>query len=257
MRQTDDTPPFSLKAAIAAQLKAAQDAVDSQGNTHAVHDARIALKRMRALARLAEAATHGSGKPLNIAARAAMDVLADARNLTALEAAARDAELDEVADHLLVAREGADVAALNQARDVLAAIGLLVAEFEDVAPDAVSAAAKRMEKRAKKAFANANGHRKTKPRHTWRKREKDRQNAELLLDGAWPHKLPHRRNTSRKLTDALGEERDAALLIARLKKDPELAGDEDKAKTAISALKKRRKQFAKQADTLGRKLHQR
>jgi hypothetical protein len=92
-------------------------------------------------------------------------------------------------------------------------------------------------------------------RHEWRKREKDRYHAALLLARAWPGK--RRRGLVGKLSEALGEERDAQLLIERLGAPAASADAADKGRRrALAVLARRRTKLAQRANDLGARLHE-
>jgi hypothetical protein len=74
-----------------------------------------------------------------------------------------------------------------------------------------------------------------------------------LLKSDWPTR--RRRKLGEKLSDALGEERDALLLAEHLKRTPSLIASKKQLKRAIRALCRRSVTFAKRADRIGGRLH--
>jgi hypothetical protein len=249
--------PFSLQAAIAMQMKAAEDALTSPDAGVAIHEARIALKRLRVLARVADYARPQAGAALELAAQAAMKRLAPARDLAALEhaaaAVAGDARgealafLTRAAGEFSRSRRAAESAALRDAEIALVRMGPIVSIVPEISRPAARRAAVDIADRAHGAFMAAHGKRKILLRHAWRKREKDRRNAEMLMGEAWKGKRRHKIGGA--LTDALGRERDAMLLLDRL------AGSPRTPKGVLRLIKSHRRVLAKRADDLGAKLH--
>jgi CHAD domain-containing protein len=249
--------PFSLQAAIAVQMKAAEDALSAPDAGDAIHESRIALKRLRVLARVADYARPQAGAALELTAQAAMKRLAPARDLAALEhaaaAVAQDADgealafLTRAAGEFSRSRRAAESAALREAEIALLRIGPIVAIIPEITRAAARRASADIAARARSTFKAAHGKRKILLRHAWRKREKDRRNAEMLLGAAW--KGARRRKIGRDLTDALGRERDAMLLLDRLSASPRTP------KAVLRLIKRHRRLLAQRADYLGAKLH--
>jgi hypothetical protein len=249
--------PFSLKIAIAAQMRAAQDALALPNAVAAVHETRIALKRLRVLARIADFAQPQGGAALEWGAQVAMKQLSAARDLAALENASIAVGSGGKADTLLFfaraasgfarQRRVAEAAALNDAAIALLRLAPIADAVPEIGPAQARRAAKALEKRAAHAAAAARGKRKVLLRHAWRKREKDRRNAALLMGRNWPMKA--RGGTARRLTEALGRERDALLLQERL------AGSPRTPKAALRLIKRFRRERARRADRLGARLH--
>jgi hypothetical protein len=250
-------PPFSLKAAINTQMAAATAALALPDGAAAVHETRIALKRLRVLARIADFAAQDGGAALELAAQAAMKRLAHARDLAALEHAARaiaeetkgDARQFLVRSASVFAwmRRLAEATALNEGAIAVVRLAPIAEAVPEITEDGARRAAKSLALRARRAFKTGAGSRAVSLRHDWRKREKDRRYGAALLASAWLG--PHRRKTAGKLTEALGRERDCGLLIERLRAD-----DRTPAK-ALKCAKRHRRALARTADRLGAKLH--
>jgi len=258
---------FDLRAALQAELAAAQDALALSDSAQAVHRCRVSVKRARALARVGAIGAPGLAGLFNDAARALMADLSAARDLAALRDCAKAearkagpqaaAALERAAKSL--ARLHADAplpdgeAVAAQLRDLIA----LANVWPEPSPAQLRRGVKRLIKRARTASKRARGSDKALRRHRWRKREKDRLYAAQLTGSAWPDKVKRRRGRARNLTHALGGERDLLLLIARLEAEPHLAGGSKQAAVALGALAAVRDRRAKKADRLGAKLHRR
>jgi hypothetical protein len=252
-------PSFSLKAAIAEQVRAAHEAAHLVNAGDAVHQTRIALKRLRVLAAIADEALPEGGASLEFAAQAAMHRLAPARDLHAVENAARAvattmkgpgaAFLVRAANEFALSRRAVETAALADTREALLRLNPIVDAAPEAGAEAALRAAKAFERRARKAFAKADGSRAVLKRHTWRKREKDSRYAALILGETWPGK--RRRKLASAVTEALGRERDAGLLIARLGANARTPG------VVLKQVKRYRRTLGKKADRIGAKLHKR
>jgi hypothetical protein len=259
-----DLAPFSLAAAIEAQARAAFAASANQDPARAVYDARRALKRVRVLARLARRTAPEPADAIEHAARAAMRRLSDARECAALEdmalSVAKEAEpqaaaaLRSVAAALAIRARRLQHPALAQAQPAIAFAVARAAVFPAIDATDVAEAAARLARRAVKAREKARLESKPSARHEWRKREKDRVNAIVLLQSAWPRALPKRLKEARALADALGRERDAALLMLLLIDAPQLAGDAADAEAAIAAAKRMRLRMREKADDAAKRL---
>lgn len=246
---------FSWRAAIAAEIAAARQAIADSDHDQAIHQARVRLKRVRTLARLAGA------RSISRKARALKYTLSGWRDLAALENAARETALS-------AKRKGAaalvDIAArLSQARltlgspmvdDLSKALLDLQREVEghpELYTAAVAKGARRIAADARHAWRRTQGSADTETRHRWRRREKDRLYAATILGDDWPAKRRRRLNDA--LGDVLGQERDARLLLARLKSEP--APHSSAARAARKALKRAVRKLTRKADRLGARLH--
>lgn len=258
---------FDVRDAMRTQLDAALVALDAVKPSDAVHRCRTALKRARALARLAARAEPGLSGQMIARIRPVMQRFDAVRDADALEACARRfaeamegearGALRTVARKLAAERRAAPPPPLEEARaDVRALIALLPA-WPVIAPDIIREGARRLARRARRAYLRARDTGAIEDRHTWRKREKERLYAALLLGAEWPKDTPRRRRRGQALGEALGAERDAGLLIARLAQDPALAGAPDDADRALAALMRRQDELNRVAARLGRALHAR
>ncbi len=255
---------FDLRAALTQELNAALEELNTpEGGPKAIHRCRVRLKRARALGRVGEVVAPGLATVFDDSARAAMHELAPVRELAALSDSARmhaqtvkskhASALLKTADSLEAARLAAlefDRAPVRLAiRDLIA----LAQVWPEPSARQIRAGAKRVLQRARRARWRGQGAKQISVRHEWRKREKDRLYAAMLLDSAWP--APRRRKQGDALTHALGLERDAFLLLLRLKAHPDLAGDPDEGRRAVRVLRKKWARLRRRADKLASHVH--
>lgn len=262
MRQEGDA--FDLRTALRDELAAAQDALDTLDGAPAVHRCRVAVKRARTLARVGAEAAPGLADVFNAAARALMADLSAARDLSALAATARAqarkvggmaaAALKRVSVALAAHADAAGLPAKEATSRRLAELIALAEVWPSPSPRQLQKGLARILRRARRAAKRARGERKPSLRHAWRKREKDRHYAALLV-GNWPERFKRRRGRAQKLTRALGGERELLLLMAMLHQQPDLAGGRKAAGQALRALADAHRLRARKADRLGRLLH--
>lgn len=260
MRPPD--PAFDMRSALSAEIRAAQDVLDNGFSANAVHAARVRLKRARAIARIGGVGAPGLADVFDESARAAMRLMAAAREAAALASVARDT----------ASSQGLKAAtALNTAANYLEATAtplcqadeqLVLAALKDLhalahvwpapTPRQIAQGAAQMIRRAERAREAGLARKHQPTRHRWRRREKERLYAAEALGAAWPG--PRRRRLAARLCDALGKERDAVILLDRLTSAPLPANAEPTPKRALKALKARAKHWRKRADKLGAKL---
>ncbi|MGE0044177.1 MAG: CHAD domain-containing protein [Hyphomonadaceae bacterium] len=256
---------FDLRTLMRAQLEAASVALEWPKPADAVHRCRTALKRVRALARLAQIAEPGLAGQMIARIRPIMQGFGDIRDLDALEACARRMSesltgdvrgtLRTVARKIGTQRKGMDPPPIAEtAKEVRALIQLMDA-WPPLRARALEAGARRLKRRADRAYEDAMDARSREARHQWRKREKERLYCVLLLGDNWPKKLPRKRRLGQALGETLGQEREVLMLIERLSGEPMLAGAPDDADRALAALMKAHAKLRKRADALGKRLH--
>lgn len=256
---------FDLRATLSDEIRTALDALREAPKPKAVHRCRVHLKRARAVARVGREVAPGLSSVFNDAARALMHALSEARHITALADAARDAArglsrrkarplravadaLDLRAGHLPPMDLDAIAAGL---RDLLA----MAQVWPEASPRQIQKGAAHIVRRARKARRLGQGSRLPTRRHEWRKCEKDRLFAATLLDTAWPSHRPRRLKANEALGEALGRERDAILLAESVAQQPMLAGSDKAARRAAKSIARRLKKLARRADALGDRLH--
>jgi hypothetical protein len=257
-------PAFDLRAALSQELRAAIEELEaSHGRPKGVHRCRVRLKRARALSRVGRACAPGLAAVFNDSARALMRSLAGARDLAALADAARTiakkakkrsaAALRMTADTLDAERSYMSPLDIEAASAGIRDLMALAQVWPEASPRQIKRGACRIARRARKARKRGRGADEPARRHEWRKREKDRFYAALLLDDAWP--APRRRKVGEKLGDILGVERDALLLTERIEHDPNIAGGKKPAQRALRVLRRQCVKQADRADRLGGELH--
>ncbi len=259
MRATDPTKTaeggFSWKAALLAEIEAAAIALADADPELATHQTRVRLKRVRMLARL------GGADTVSRTARALKYTLAGWRDLTALENAARDtaatarkkaaAALVDIAARLSQARVTLGRPAVEDLGAALAQLKQDATALPELSTRDIRKGAKRIAKDARRAWRRAARTRDIDARHRWRRREKDRLYAATIMATDWP--IKGRRRLNDALGDLLGRERDARLLLARLKCEP--APHSAAAKSARRALRRAIRKLSRSADDLGARLH--
>lgn len=257
-------PAFDLRAALTEELRAAMDELDrASDDAKAVHRCRVRLKRARALARVGRAGAPGLAEVFDDSARAAMQALARVRDFTALAEAARKlarrssrktaAALTEVADAMQMRAAEAGDLDFETIRAAVKDLLALALVWPEASARQIRRGARWVAKRARRAHRRSWASEEAVRRHQWRKREKDRYYAALLLDEDWPGK--RRLKLSQRLGEVLGKERDALLLLDLLVHNPYLAGSPKAAARAHDAVTQRRRKLAARADAIGAALH--
>jgi hypothetical protein len=250
---------FDLRAALSRELRAAIAQLDHAADKpKAVHRCRVRLKRARALARVGRACAPGLSSVFNDSARSVMRLLAQARDPHALVEAARLAAkkahgktaqtINELSQTLAAEAAAAAPLDVEAARAGLKDLLALAQVWPEASARQIRKGAVRVGRRARAARREGKGSEASAQRHEWRKREKDRLYAALLLGKSWPGQ--RRRKIGEKLGDVLGHERDALLLVDRLRSDPALGGEGKPARRAFKALRRRCAKLAHRADRL-------
>jgi len=253
---------FDLRAALVDEVRNAV-AEFERGPTKpsAIHRSRVALKRARALARVGSAGAPGLAEVFDGSARSLMRTLGAARDKWVLEQSARDlarqtgkksrSELNALADRMCALRRATPSLNVDAVQAGLHNLLLISQVWPEASERQVARGAKRLARRARKAWRRAREGLSPDVRHKWRKREKDRLYAAILLGAAWPQDHPRRRKFNAALGQTLGDERDLLLVMERLVTDRPADGNQ----RALKTLGKVRKRIAKRADKLGRALH--
>ncbi len=251
---------FDLRGALMAQLRAASEVLaQAEVSAKNVHEARVRLKRARALARVGMPCAPGLAKLFNQTARAAMAALAHSRDAAALietaETAAKSAPRKRAAAlRALAAALGADgqlapppdlAAAAMNLRDLQA----LAQVWPEASAQQIGKGAERVARRARQARQTGRASKHTDERHHWRKREKDRLYAAALLGKTWPRARKCKRGEH--LTQVLGGERDARRLLERLEAGTVSTGSVAADARATRALQVRLTRLMRKANRLG------
>lgn len=257
-------PAFDLRAALAREILGALDELERAVEKHkALHRCRIHLKRARALARIGRACAPGLSEVFNDAARGVMRLLAPQRDLHALARSAlalrkntsrkSAAALAGIADRLELERTALPALNTEATRAGLKDLLALAQVWPEASDRQIRRGAERIVKRARGAYRAARKRPDADHLHEWRKREKDRQYAALILAEHWPQ--AERRKTSAALTDMLGRSRDASLLLQKLRSEPTLAGEGKAPLRAERALKRGLRRMRGKEQALGARLH--
>ncbi|HYD86107.1 MAG TPA: CHAD domain-containing protein [Vitreimonas sp.] len=255
---------FDLRAAMSEELRAAITELDSCAQSEgALHRCRVHVKRARALARVGRACAPGLSTVFNDTARGVMRTLGHARDMGALAETANKismtargktaAALKALADGLEAERAASEALNADSARAGLKDLLALAQVWPEASLRQIRRGGERIARRARRAYKGAQSDAETARRHVWRKREKDRLYAAVLLEGVWP--APVRRKAGAKLGDLLGRERNAALLLERIEAAPALVGEGKAPQRAAKALRKAHRKLARRADALGAELH--
>jgi hypothetical protein len=254
---------FDLRAAMTQELNAALEELDAAENgAKALHRCRVRLKRARSLARVGKVVAPGLASVFNESARSVMRALAQAHELSALADTARllaETTTDKNTEALIATADALDAARhavpeldRQSVRIAIKDLVALAQVWPDLSARQIRVGAKRIAKRARRLRRRGRGAQDATLRHEWRKREKDRFYAALLLEHAWPGR--RRRKRIGALGHLLGLERDAVLLVERLDAEPTLAGDASNAARARRVLRKYGARLRKRADRLGQRL---
>jgi CHAD domain-containing protein len=262
-----------LRRAAVEQLESAVDALanaNAADRPKAVHTARKAVKKTRALLRLGR-----SGMPSQAYGRT-MRSLRDAGRLLS---GARDADvlahtIDGLATHYVGQLPASayrdlrrDVAALAAAPETDDQVQAAIARLKELVGDAagwsvddtrwatIREEAARTYARGRKQFASAAETADAKPLHEWRKRVKDLWYHQRLLRNAWKPVMRAHSGETDRLGELLGDEHDLAVLSAFLDDHrAELSGHlhlED----VIELTSRRRTELQAEAITIGARIY--
>ena len=254
-------PRFSDR--LVASIEAARDSLRRKDPNDAAHRCRVALKRARALARLARTAAPDAARAFNAQARAVMASLSGARDTAAMADAARlvaagarptaKAALGRVAQRLEQDATQSAPQALMAVDAQIARLLIRAKAFPPVSDEELVEGAAALRRRAERAFAKAYGRTGAERRHAWRKRHKDVQVAAKMLGAAWAGVV--RPASAAALNQILGAERDLLLLEERLAHDPALAGGARAAAKARHTVRLARRVLGAHADRIGARVY--
>jgi CHAD domain-containing protein len=260
------------------ELDDAQEALGRHGGTNGaaarahdgVHDARTALKRARALARLVAPETGRSaddaydelrevGRKLS-PVRDAEVLLATFDRLRRSLAERRDPTLSE-ARHALEALRQERAAGLRAA-DRRAAAAKLARARREVArwtPErdrwpalgrGLADGYRRCRRRMRAAYADET----PEAFHAWRRAVKTHRYQMQALEPLWPAEIEAQRRDLEKLGDLLGEEHDLAVLAETLREERTCFADSDACNHFLAALERRQRELRALARPLGERL---
>lgn len=230
-----------FRQVILAQLDAAADALqgaDAEAHGDAVHTARKAFKRARALLRLAHTGLDEQSRlDANVTLRDAGRELAGVRDaavvVQTLENVQKKADADELTDgalaplrDVLVARREAEEAASRADDAAVDAVLLRLAEVREQVTgwglgeepaDALADGFTRLYRRGAKACAAAaRSDEPTAALHELRKRAKDLWHAAEFLEVAAPKRFGRLADDAHRLADLIGADHDLAVLASRV-----------------------------------------
>lgn len=259
-------PAYDLRAAMSQELRSAIDELaDTPSDPRALHRCRVHVKRARALARVGHACAPGLSAVFNDTARSLMRALGRVRDMNAISEAARTIarkankkaarSLTAIASVLDTELAAAPPLNLEAARSGLKDLLALAMVWPEASQRQIKRGARRVLRRARRARLRGVEARDVAHRHEWRKRAKDRFYAATMLGQHWPARRA--RKLGEELGDVLGRERDALLLIDRLKANPSLAGSEKSTRRALKTLQKRHKRLTRRANKIGARMQKR
>jgi CHAD domain-containing protein len=240
----------------------------------AIHEARKACKRLRALCRLARDAFEDpeAFDRENVSFRDAARALAGPRDAQVMvrtyDALAR-AFAKKVARaglggirRRLVARRRAEAgrdpterfaafaATMREARERAAAWDLRGNGFE-----ALAGGFTRTYRRGRRAFATAYDEATPVAFHEWRKEAKHHFYHVQLLEPVWPSALQRRVKDLERLTDDLGDEHDLTVFAHALGEDPAAFGDARRVAALVALIERRRDELRERARPAGKRLY--
>ena len=231
--------PSALRRVVRSEIERGLDATRG-GSPESLHEARRALKRIRAVLRLVRDPLGSSAwKAEDVAYRDLGRALADARNaamlLGALERVEREAgEALQGATHelrrWLVDRREASREALVS-RDTLGRVAAGLREgirrraawtlTEPPGFPLIRPGLQRTYGEARAAFLRARRRREgAEVFHEWRKRTKDVRHQVELLRGSWPPLMDAAAQELHRLSDRLGEANDLSVLLEEIAREP-------------------------------------
>jgi CHAD domain-containing protein len=240
----------------------------------AIHEARKALKRVRAALRLSRdhlgvdryrqenVILRDAGRQLSGArdARVLLDTFDELaeRHPDELSAPART-QLRTALDATAEAAGATDETSASAVVETLADARVRVATWplpEDGGPEALAAGFERIYRRGRRALRTAEKETSVEHLHELRKRAKDLWHAAQLLRPTAPKRMKKLARRAHRLSDLLGDDHDLAVLLDRSRAQPELLGSGELA--ALSALVQRRQdRLRREALALGARLYRR
>jgi CHAD domain-containing protein len=263
-----EPPGSGISRAINEQLQAACRELTRGGSAidEAVHEARKALKKSRALLRLARPALNGDYREWNIELRDIGRQLSELRDAGALlETVGRlrqqphDSAVDRLLDEThggLLERKRKIVIEFERSDELAVAAKKVEAVAERIAANAVtrataltiSAGVAETVRRGGKAFAVARRTQQAVDFHECRKRAKDLRYQISFLDRLWPPVLEGYAESARDLEQSLGEDHNVFLLRGML---ATRNSSRQHLRLLDAILDREQRRLRKQAETIG------
>ena len=160
-------------------------------------------------------------------------------------AAERDARRGELDD------DSARTAAIARLKDAENAIGELPLD-DDLG--ALVAGWRKTYRDGRRAYRAAGREHTTETLHEWRKRVKDLWHQCQVFELLWPARMKTMAGQASKLSDALGEDHDLAVLTAKARENEDALTGEER-RVLSREIKRRRRKLQKKADKIGAKLY--
>lgn len=242
------------------------------GIEESIHDARKQAKKLRGLARLVRPGLDDLYAPTNRAFRDAARELAEARDAhvmletlgALMEAVPHRVGRPDVsaARAELVARKQRIHRSLHSDSDEFAAARLLASQGADLIEswrvdddfEVIVGGLSKTYERFGIAFRRCREENTVEAFHEWRKRAKYHRYHLELLRSAYPSMIEPWIDEMHRLTDALGDDHDLAVLTARARAQPEFFGDDDEVDAIIVLAEDRSSVLRHRALSLGARL---
>lgn len=255
-----------------AKLTRVLEDPEGPGVPEAVHEARKRCKKLRGLTRLVRPGLGDLYTPSNEAFRDAARQLAPARDahvlvetLDALLAAVPEGveapDVTAARSELLAARArtyrslGAPSTEFRTARQLIREGANLVGRWElDDDFEPLQGGIAKTYRRFRNAFSRCGDEPTTEAFHEWRKRAKYHRYHLELLRAVYPSMMEPWVDEMHRLTDALGDDHDLAVLTGRVRSEPELFGSEDMADAILVLAEGRGSVLRDHAMALGARL---
>ncbi|AJE16172.1 CHAD domain-containing protein [Stutzerimonas balearica] len=257
---------------ISAALQAL--ALPAERRAEGVHQARKRFKELRALLRLVREPLGKSFTRFNLAVRDLGRALAESRDAAAMleswDALAKEHHATFATESFRQVRhrlEGRAKASAGQADDWAAHLAEVQAQLQALAGEIerwslegkgfalLQPGLARTYRDGRRDLALARREPSDERLHEWRKRVKDQWYHSQLLTPLWPDAFDFRSGQLKRLSDALGDDHDLAMMLALLQADPELFGSAATRERLLRLIDKRRAALQAEAFTLGARLY--
>jgi CHAD domain-containing protein len=251
-----------------------EGAGDGGDSAESVHEARKALKRLRALLRVSRGVLDDDRyRHENVVLRDAGRELSEARDAQVLLDTLDDLRrrfADEMPAEAWPRLRERLAAAAREAhhRGPNGSIGLLGAQSDarvrvstwplphDGGPETLGDGLRRIYRRGRRAFQSAEAEPSAENLHKLRKRAKDLWHAGQLLRPVCPERMKKLSKRAHRLSDLLGDDHDLAVLLERTRSHPELLDPAESA-VLVALVERRRSALQKEALERGARLYRR